>query len=112
MKIDNSQLNLFEELSEDFRFFIVKNLKDCLKNTDLPDSDKEEICGEFLAELCANLDQGEWENNGKYYRPVVGFIDSKSLQSWDSETRFIIPYQAYHHHDKVWDEIEDMYENA
>ena len=112
MKIELTELELFEELAEKLRFNIVKNLKDCLKDTNLSDDDKESICGEFLSEFCVDLDQGEWDNSGTYYRPVVGFIKSKSLQIWDDDTTLIAPYEAYHHHDKVWEEIEDIYEDS
>lgn len=109
MKIESEQLELYEGLSEKLRLFIVQNLKDCLKNVDISDSDKEEICGEFLAELYVNLDQGEWECKDKFYRPVIGFIGGKDLRAWGGDTTLIPPYRAYQHHDKVWEDIEGMY---
>ncbi len=114
MKLELEDLDLFEELAEKFRFNIVKNLKDCLKNTNLSEADKETICGEFLSEFCVDLDQGQWEHSEKYYRPIVGFINSKNntLQSFDDNAKLIAPYEAYQHHESVWGEIEEFYEKS
>ncbi|WP_444931877.1 hypothetical protein ACJJIF_08955 [Microbulbifer sp. SSSA002] len=71
MKLELDKDDTFEELAEHFRLFIMQNFNRCLKNTELSNSKKEQLCTEFLAELCVNLDQGEWEHNGKYYRPTM-----------------------------------------
>ena len=112
MNIDVESLDLFDELAEKFRFSIVKNLKDCLKSIEVSDDIKEAICGEFLAELCVDLDQGEWLHKEKYYRPIVGFLSGSDMQFWGGDTSLTIPYQAYQHHDKAWEEIEAMYSKA
>jgi hypothetical protein len=112
MQVELTKLDLFEELAMQLRKNIVENLNDCLKNTNLSATEKESICGEFLSEFSVNLDQGEMQHHGKYYRPVMCFIEGNNLQLWDESCKLLMPYQAYHHHDKVWDEVEELFEKA
>ena len=112
MKIDTENYDLYEKLSELFRFKTVSLLKNILANTSLSDDEKKAICGEFLAEFCVNLDQGEWALESDYFRPVLSFIGGENLQIWNENTNLFLPYEAYHHHDKAWEEIDEHYENA
>ena len=109
MKLSESEK--YEEMARLFRLNVVKNLKNTLGGLSIDESLKKDICEAFLSELCVELDQGEWEYSGEFYRPMLCFLSGDNLQYRNESSQLMLPFEAYQFHDKVFDEIDDLYES-
>ena len=110
MKIADDSPEKYDELAELFRKIVVLRLKDLLDKTNIDQDTKTSICGEFISELAAILDFGVVEADGARCRPVIGFVKGDQVSSENESLDLIVPYAAYQHHDKTWDEIDSIFE--
>ncbi len=111
MKTEIEDTELFGNLAERFRCSLAESLFDSLEKSDLSIEQREEIVGNFLGDLSISLDQGELSYQNKFYRPLLGFLDSQNLQFWDKNTQLILPSEEYDHHGNVWPEVQQISEN-